>query len=243
MKLLRLSFALAAATLLAGAANAGIVTVSPTDIGHQYTMSYDGYADGSVIPGLGGQTVLTLTSASGTSYTFDYSVTNTSTAPIDTSRISIFGFNTDPNISNATSTGTFSQTATNANVPTGFGNVDVCFKDAGGQNSCSGGGGTGLQIGDTGTGTLTLNFTSVVDQLTLSDFFVRYQSISGGGAPSSAIGRGTGSTSTGSSGSTGSTGSTGGTPVPAPDALWLFALALGGLGWHAGRKPRRPAHA
>jgi hypothetical protein len=182
--------------------------------------------------------MLTLTSASGTSYTFDYSVTNASTSPIDTSRISIFGFNTDPNISGATSTGTFGETATNGNVPTGFGSVDVCFKGGGGPN-CSGGGGSGIQIGDTGTGTLTLNFTSVVDQLTLSDFFVRYQSISGGGAPSSAIGRGTTSTSTGSSGSTGSTGSTGGTPVPAPAAFWLFTLALGGLGWRVGRYPGR----
>lgn len=242
MKSLRFPLALAAAALLAGTAHANVITVAPTDIGKQYTMSYDGYADGSVIPGLGGTTMLTLTGASGTSYTFDYQVTNTSANPIDTSRISIFGFNTDPNITNATSTGTFTQTATNANVPSGFGSVDVCFKDGGGQNSCSGGGGGGLNVGETGSGTLTLNFTTLPEQLALSDFFVRYQSISGGGAPGSAIGRGTVSSSTG--GSTGSTGgSTGGTPVPAPGAFWLFALGLGALGWHAGRKPREAAAA
>ena len=243
MKLLRLSAALAAASLFASVSHASIITVSPTDIGQQYTINYDGYADGAVIPGLGGQTMLTLTSASGTSYTFDYSVTNTSGTPIDTSRISIFGFNTDPSITSATSTGSFSDTATNGNVPAGFGSVDVCFKDGGGPN-CAGGGGAGIQIGNTGTGTLTLQFSSAVDQLSLSDFVVRYQSISGGGAPSSAIGRGTPSTSsggTGSSGSTGSTGSTGGTPVPAPAALWLFTLALGGLGWKFGRNPRQRA--
>jgi hypothetical protein len=229
---LRLPIAIAAAVLLAGTASATAITVDPSNIGASYTVDYDGFADGSVINGLTGEATFTLTGATANSYTFAYSVENTSAAPIDTSRISIFGFNTDPTISGATSTGDFGIIATNANVPSGFGQVDVCFKDGGGTNSCSGGGGGGVNIGDTGTGTLTLNFSSAVNELTLSDFFVRYQSISGGGAPGSAIGRGTTtSTSTGSTG-----GSTGGTPVPAPAALWLFAAGLAGLGWQFGRR-------
>jgi hypothetical protein len=133
----------------------------------------------------------------------------------------------------------FDQTATNSNVPSGFGRVDVCFKGAGG-STCSGGGGVGVDMGDTETGTLTLNFSELPDQLTLSDFFVRYQAIEGEGAPGSAIGRGTPSSSTSSGSTGGSTSggstSTGGTQVPAPGALLLFAAGLAGIGLRFGRR-------
>ena len=217
----------------ASAAQADVIQLDAGDLGTSYTVNYDGYADGSVIEGLTGQATFTLTGFEGNTATFDYSLTNTSGDPIDASRISIFGFNTDPNITNATVTGDFDQTAYNSNVPSGFGQVDVCFRGGGGPN-CSGGGSHGLTIGETGTGTLTLNFSSALDQLTLSDFFVRYQSIEGAGAPGSAIGRGTTT-------STGSTGSTGGTPVPAPAAPLLFAAGLGFIGWRYGRKAKPAA--
>jgi hypothetical protein len=214
-------------------AQATVITVTPAAIGTSYTVKYDGFTDGQVIEGLTGTAELTLKEADGSRYTFDYKLTNTSADPIDESRVSIFGFNTDPTIESASSTGLFNNVATNANVPSGFGTVDVCFKGAGGQNSCSGGGGTGLGIGESGTGTLTLNFSTLVDELTLSDFFLRYQSIEGAGAVTSATGRGTVT----SSGSTGSTGSTGGTPVPAPAALLLFAGGLLVVGHRMGRRP------
>ena len=235
MSFTKFALALAAATTLATAAHANPITVDAGDIGTSYTVNYDGYADGQVIDGLTGQATFTLTGVGDNSYSFDYSLTNTSSDPIDASRISIFGFNTDPTITSADSTGMFDRTVTDANVPSGFGRVDVCFKGAGGPN-CSGGGGVGVDIGDTESGSLTLNFSELPDQLTLSDFFVRYQAIDGEGAPGSAIGRGTPS-STSSGGSTGSTGgSTGGTPVPAPGALWLFAAGLAGLGIRFGRR-------
>jgi hypothetical protein len=216
---LKLPAALAAAALMASAAQADVIEITPDDIGRAFALSYDGYADGQVIEGLSSETILT--------------VTNTSVGPIDASRVSIFGFNTNPDIASAKSDGTFDMVATNANVPAGFGGVDVCFKASGQQNSCSGGGGEGLWIGESGSGSLTLTFSSLVDQVALSDFFVRYQSIDGAGAPGSAIGRGT-VTSSGST-STGST-STGGTQVPAPGALWLFAGGLALLGWRIGRR-------
>lgn len=223
-----LKFALAAALLAsAGLAQANIIQVTPANIGSTFTVDYDGFSDGNVIPGLTGQTMFTLTGATDRSYSFDYTVNNTSSDPIDASRISIFGFNTDPNISGATSTGLFDRVATNSNVPSGFGQVDVCFKGAGGPN-CSGGGSEGVTIGNSASGSLTLNFSDALSQLTLSDFFVRYQSIDGPmGTPSSAIGRGMVGGSTGG-GSTGG-GSTGGTPVPAPAGFGLFALAAIGL--------------
>ena len=236
MKIGKILVAGAAAFLAATTAQAGVITIDEGDIGNVYSVNYDGYADGSIIEGLTGEADFTLTAFDGTSVTFDYAVTNTSGDPIDTSRISIFGFNTDPNISSASVSGDFDQTAYSSNVPSGFGTVDVCFKGSGGPN-CSGGGGTGVQIGDTATGSLTLTFSSAIDQLTLSDFFVRYQSITGGNAPGSAIGRGT---LTGSSTSTST--STGGHPVPAPAAPLLFALGLGFIGWRYGWKAR-PARA
>ena len=235
MSFTKFALALAAATTLATAAHANPITVDAGDIGTSYTVNYDGYADGQVIDGLTGQATFTLTGVGDNAYSFDYSLTNTSSDPIDASRISIFGFNTDPTIESADSTGMFDRTVTDANVPSGFGRVDVCFKGAGGPN-CSGGGGVGVDIGDTESGSLTLNFSELPDELTLSDFFVRYQAIEGEGAPGSAIGRGTPSSTT-SGGSTGSTGgSTGGTPVPAPGALWLFAAGLAGLGLRFGRR-------
>ncbi|MFN3388133.1 MAG: cistern family PEP-CTERM protein [Allosphingosinicella sp.] len=226
----------AAAFFATATASASIITVDAGDIGNVYSVNYDGFADGNIIDGLTGEASFKLTAFDGTSVTFDYAVTNTSGTPIDTSRISIFGFNTDPNISGATVSGDFTRTAYNSNVPSGFGSVDVCFKGSGGPN-CSGGGGTGVTIGETATGSLTLSFSSAIDQLTLSDFFVRYQSITGGNAPGSAIGRGTTSST-----STSTSTSTGGTPVPAPAAPLLFAIGLGFIGWRYGWKAR-PARA
>jgi LPXTG-motif cell wall-anchored protein len=208
----------------AGLAQASVIQVSAADIGKSYTVNYDGFSDGNVINGLTGQSVFKLTGVSDRSFTFDYDVTNTSTSPINESRISIFGFNTDPNILSASSTGEFDRTVLNKNVPSGFGQVDVCFKGAGG-NNCSGGGGAGVGIGETGSGTFTLNFSDALTQFSLSDFFVRYQSVNGDG---SAIGRGTPGGGSSGGGSTGG-GSTGGTPVPAPAGAGLFALAALGL--------------
>ncbi len=66
----------------------------------------------------------------------------------------------------------------------------MCFKDAK-TGACSGGGSGGLTTGQTGTGTFTLNFSQPLSELTLSDFFVRYQSITGAGNVTSASGAGT----------------------------------------------------
>ena len=189
----KITLAVAALLVSATAANASIITVSPDDVGQSFTVDYDGFTEGQTIDGLTGQTPFTLTGVTGTTYNFDYEVANTSSDPIDDSRISIFGFNTDPNISDASATGEFDRAAS-GNVPSGFGQVEVCFKGSGGPN-CSGGGSAGVELGDSTTGTLTLDFADALTQLTLSDFFVRYQSIDGPGMNGgSAIGRGTVST-------------------------------------------------
>lgn len=193
----------------AAPAFADAITLDSGAIGQNYTFGYNGFSDGTAINGLTALATFTLTGITPTSYTFDYSLTNTTSAPL-TSRVSSFAFNTNPDIASATSTGAYSYTTLSSNYPNGIGTVDVCFKDAS-TGSCAGGGGGGVTTGQTGTGSFALNFSAPITSLTLSDFFVRYQSITGAGNVSSASGSGT-LTST----------SSGGTPVPEPGMLGLL---------------------
>lgn len=213
-----LAAGLLAALALPSAAMADSITLGSGDIGSSFTLGYNGFTNGTTVQGLTGSTTFTLTGISGSDYTFNYSVSNTSSAPVTDSRISSFAFNTDPNITSATSTGAFASTTLSSTYPNGIGTVDVCFKDAQ-TGSCAGGGSGGLTIGQTGTGSFTLSFLQPVASLTLSDFALRYQSITGVNGVSSASGTGTLSTST----------STGGTAVPEPGMLLLFAGGVLGL--------------
>jgi hypothetical protein len=215
MNLLRKISLIAAGAVAMSSTAALADAVTFDSAGDTVTLNYNGTADGTTITGLTGSTTLTLTSITGTSYNFTYSVTNTTSDPVD-SRIASFGFNTTPEISGATSTGTYDSALIGGQVPSPFNTVDVCFK-AGGSNSCSGSG--GVLDGQTGSGTLTLSFATAPTSLTLSDFFLRYQSITGAGNVTSATGSGTISSST----------STGGTPVPEPGMLGLLGLGLIGV--------------
>lgn len=219
---------------LPGIAQADIITLDSSDLNKSFTVDYNGFTGDGSIAGLAAQIVFTLTGTTANSYTLGYKVTNTSDDPITNSRISGFGFDTDPNIKSASSTGAYTVTALDSNVPN-IGKVDVCFKDGGGSKSCAGGGGGGVGFGETGSGELTLSFASPLSSLTLSDFFTRYQSISGAGGTSSAVGSGTISTS--SSGGS----SSGGTPVPEPGMFGLFALGVGALMLRRRRTAPAPA--
>ena len=207
--------AAAAASVALGAAPALADTIPLTaaNVGQSYTLNYNGFSDGTTINGLTASTTFTLTQINGNDYTFSYSLTNTTSDPVN-SRVSSFGFNTNPDITSASSTGAFSYTTLNSSYPNGIGAIDVCFKDAS-TGSCSGGGSGGLTDGQTGTGTFTLSFAQPVSSLTLGDFYVRYQSITGAGNISSASG----------SGSLTSTGSSGGS-VPEPGMVGLLGGAL-----------------
>lgn len=209
--------AIAAGLSLAAPAWADAITLDASDIGQSFTVNYDGFANGTTINGLTSQATFTLSSVTSTGYVFDYSLTNTTSGGLD-SRVSSFAFNVDPTITGATSTGAFSYTTLNSNYPNGIGTVDVCFK-GGFSGSCAGNSG-GVLTGDTGTGTMTLSFASAPSSITLSDFFDRYQSITGAGPVSSASGTGTITSSS----------SSGGTQVPEPGMIGILGLGLAGLG-------------
>lgn len=208
-----LSLAAAASFGFAAPALADTIPLTSANIGQSYTLNYNGFSNGTTIDGLTASTTFTLTGINGNDYTFDYSMTNTTGSPL-TSRVSSFGFNTNPDITGASSTGAFSYTTLNSTYPNGIGTIDVCFKDAS-TGSCAGGGSGGLTEGQTGTGTFTLSFSQPVSSLTLGDFYVRYQSITGAGSISSASGVGS-LTSTGSSGGT----------VPEPGMVGLLGGAM-----------------
>lgn len=196
---------------------ADAITLDSGDIGQSFSVSFDGFSNGTTIDGLAAEATFTLSSITADSYVFGYSLTNTTSGSLD-SRVSSFAFNVDPAITGASSTGAFSYAVLDSNYPNGIGNVDVCFKGAS-SNSCGGNSG-GVQKGDTGTGTLTLSFDAAPDAITLSDFFNRYQSITGAGNVSSASGSGT---------ITSSSTSSGGTSVPEPGMIGILGLGLAGL--------------
>jgi len=184
------------------------VTVTSADVGQSFTIIYDGQTSGNVINGLTASAVYTVQAVSSTSITLSVAMSNTSSSPITSSRVSVFGFDTNPNITSATASGAFNVTVQGGALPSGFGNIEVCFKNGQG-NNCQGGGGTGITLGQSGSTNLVLNFSSIgASGVTFSNFGVRYQSIAGAGNITSAVGKGTPGTP----------------PVPEPGAMAVFGL-------------------
>lgn len=224
----------AASLAIAAPAQADPITLDSSDVGSSFTIDFDGFTENSanIVDNLTSSITFTLEEVSGTSYTFGYLVDNTTGGGL-TSNISSFAFDVDPDLVGATSTGDYSFAfvadgqGSDPAYPNQVGALDVCFKAAD-SGSCSNGG--GVSEGTTGSGTLSLLFGSDVSAITLSDFFVRYQGITGAGDVGSATGQST--TSTGSS--TSSTSS--GTQVPAPGMIGLLGLALVGLGFARRRR-------
>ena len=188
--------ALATAALAASPASAALVVNSDGSVtvtgsgGGTGTLNFGGNSNGSDVQGLTSSLTLTFVEAVAGTYTFNYSLTNTSGAPTTSSRITAFGFNSDPNVvvngAAITDGSVFDEIRYNTNVPNGVGNIELCFTT----NNCAGGGSDGLTIGQSTTGTFTLDFGDVnLDTLLLDDFAIRYQSID---APGITGGSGTG---------------------------------------------------
>ena len=216
MRKLALIAAAALATVAVPASASVIVGGNSYSDGQSFTVFFNGFDGGPTIAGLTSNIVFTVNSSSATQYVLGYTINNTSGSPITGSRVSEFGFNTDPNIASASASGVLSGTDTNGNVPN-FGIVEVCTTGGG---SCAGGGSGGVTMGHSGSGTVTLNFATSLANLNLSNFEVRYQSIAGANTTSA-----TGSQIPG---------------VPEPSTWAMMLIGFGAAG-AALRRTKRPA--
>jgi hypothetical protein len=175
------AFALAATAAPANAA----LTIDASQVGNSFSFVYNGFDNpnggSGTIAGLSAEATFTLASVSGTSFTFDYVLDNTSTSPVTGVRVSSFGFDTSPDVTGATTNGTlFSNVALSGNIPNippgGTNPQRTCFFSSGG--NCAGAGGSGLFINDTpADASFTLTFGTGVTSFTMDRFFVRYQSL------------------------------------------------------------------
>lgn len=194
--------AIAVAALAATPASAALVLNADGSLtasgaaGGVAVVNFDGFGGdpAAVIPGLTSSITFTFNGSSfnaGTNrstFNFSYDVLNSASAPITDSRISLFGFSTNPDLTGATSTGVFDfADISGGNVPN-HGVVEICFRTQPG-GSCAGGGGGGVDQGDNGIGTFALTVAGLQSSITLDDLVLRYQGISGAGNVGSAIGR------------------------------------------------------
>lgn len=217
-----------AAVFGAPPALADAITFSPSDVGKSIVVAYNGVSDGQPIDGLSGTATFTLTgikdyalsSGDFSTYAFDFSVTNNTGNGLY-STISSIAFRTSPNLifaglANADEF-VFRNTSVYSSYPDSVGAVDVCFKTSDSTNC-------GDAIGGPAPGSsvshgFILGYSNPVSSLTIDDFFIGYQSITGAGSVHSAIGIGA------------IQNTSGGTPIPEPGMLGLFGLAVAALGF------------
>ena len=203
-------------------------------IGDSQIVNFNGFINEIVQPGLTGKLTYTLNlitrispnaSVEATEFEFTVNIMNTSSTPITASRISGFGFNTNPDVkqeilSAADSTTIIAETTASGifekvHIPGTFpqnvgGDVHICVNDG---NNCQGGGGTGVTLGNSADITLTLAFAGNVEAVDLSNYRIRFQSIEGCNTEEDCGDSGVGQ----------------GSEVPVPAAAWLFGSGLIGL--------------
>ncbi|NCJ05967.1 cistern family PEP-CTERM protein [Synechococcales cyanobacterium C] len=233
-------FSLAAASLLAGLVHApanafsltpsGGISFDKNSVGSAFTVDFDGNVDKKTVSGLTSQAVFTLTSFNNKTATFDVALTNTSSNPITKSRVTGLGFNANSHIVSANASGTLGKAVVGGAFPNGFGSVDICFTSG---PTCQGGGGGGVNFGQTGNFSTSLTFSQSLSTLTLDNFGVRYQSIDGlikGKKAKDASGTGFGTPH-----------GTPHDPVPEPASM-LGLLAFGALGGGALKRKKAKAN-
>jgi len=163
----------------AGAASAATtLTFQSGDVGKSSTILFDGISDGYYhhtipVPGLSAELDLTLNSIAGKYWTFGYTLTNTSSAPVTTSKVTEFGFDI-PDYWGVVSTGVFNKPGTGF-VPI-LGNRDLCFRTTI-YGACNGSLTLGVAKGASASGLFTLRLAATQFDVALSNLFVRYQGI------------------------------------------------------------------
>jgi hypothetical protein len=153
-----------------------------------FTVEFDGSVDGNPDPNLTSKANVELVSFDGSKATFNFQLFNTTAAPLG-SRVSLLGFNSDPDVSSATVSGGYDSVGS-GNTPN-IGQREICFKSGGGANNCAGGAGSGPLTGQNISFQAMLNFATEQENFELDGWFVRYQSITGSADGSSGAGTGT----------------------------------------------------
>lgn len=169
----------------------GSVGISASDIGNSFQVVFDGSVESTAVPGLSSIATITFLGfqsiKGNTLANLQVSLSNTSTAGV-TSRTSAFGFDIDRTLLAASSSGLFTNSVLNGSLPNEFGDLDVCFTIGG---TCQGGRSGGVTTGNTSSFSPTLTLAGSVSTFTLSNFGVRYQSITGVRQGTSGTGEGT----------------------------------------------------
>jgi hypothetical protein len=166
--------------------NNSTVSVDATDINKTFTVKFDGNVATQGVSALSSEAVfkfLGFTSTSSkTTAQFEVVLKNTSSSTLD-SRVSALGFNTDKTDTSASASGVFTNGIIGGSLPNQFGAIDVCYTNG---STCQGGrnGGVNNDQALPGTfqqGSFLASFTmsGAVNQFSLSNLGVRYQSISG----------------------------------------------------------------
>lgn len=207
--------------------SAAIVSYNGTDyaLGSTITIFFDGFTNGSVVPGLTSTLTLTFNSVNALGdYVFTYALTNTSNGTLQPfSEVTAFGFNTNPNpdLANSSITSTAAladDQLTNiaaGSISNGT-SVEICGS---GGPTCAGGGSSGPDVGETSGGQFILAFIGGdPGTVTLSNATVRYQS-TGLTGTGSAIGRPT-------------------PPVPEPATWAMMLFGFGAVGYTLRRRRR-----
>jgi hypothetical protein len=164
------------------------VGVSTEDINKTFTVKFDGSIAEAGVSDLSSEATFKFlgftSSSTQTTAQFEIVLKNTTSGNLD-SRVSALGFNTDKvEVRNsATSSGLFTTGVTGGSLPNQFGALDVCYTSG---STCQGGrnGGVSSDPSLPGTfqqGSFLASFTmaGAVNSFSMSNFGVRYQSISG----------------------------------------------------------------